>query len=155
MMSRWTLLLPIVLPVLAACAPKPAPGAASAAVAAPPDYTDAPVVRVRSDFYYPVGISLISDGVQRLGTVERYQVRYFHLPARVTLPETYVAIEARTVPLNGLNVLDGMASFTSKLLTLKPGDVVDLRLEHSLSLSTLQVRPRAEDAGASAELRRR
>jgi hypothetical protein len=93
------------------------------------------ILRVESSYWSPLVIELIGDGVRRrIGTVERQQPRTFRLPAHLVGSGKFVSLEARE---------DGAPSgYTTSLFTLAPGEGVSLVLEHTLTMSTFEIRRR-------------
>jgi hypothetical protein len=91
------------------------------------------VLLVRSEHFEPLNIMLLGEGLQpHLGAVERLQVRHFRLPARLTAPGMFVSLDSYPAGRE--------TSYTTKLFTLNKGDVVEMKLEHSLTMSTFEIK---------------
>lgn len=92
---------------------------------------------VRSNFWSPLAIDLVGEGFRRrLGIVNRLEPRTFRMPARLVGSGLYVSLDARP---SG----DGAgAGYSTELFTLGPGEAADLLLEHTLTMSTFEIRRR-------------
>ena len=102
---------------------------------APPSAEEDRLLTVRSNYWTPVEIVLIGDGVRRtIGTVERQQPRTFRIPAYLVASGARVSLDARDPAAS--------TSYSTGLFALAAGDAVELQLEHTLTLSTFSIRRR-------------
>lgn len=93
------------------------------------------LLTVRSNYWSPLEIVLIGDGVRRtIGTVERQQPRTFRIPAYLVASGARVSLDARDVA--------AATSYSTGLFALSAGDAVELQLEHTLTLSTFAIKRR-------------
>jgi hypothetical protein len=93
------------------------------------------LLNVRSNYWSPLVIDLVGDGVRRrIGTVERLQPRTFRIPAHLVASGAFVSLDAREAGAS--------SGYSTGLFSLARGEAVDLLLEHTLTLSTFEIKNR-------------